>query len=49
MMLPISNYFASMTWWTQRIIAIAIATVSILPLGWGVKIMAGVFVAVLCF
>jgi hypothetical protein len=49
MMLPISNYFTSMTWWMHRILGIAICACCALPVLWAIKVMAAVIVGVLAY
>ena len=49
MMLPISNYYSSMTFWMCRVLGGALALVSLLPLEWGVRVMVWVYVMVLLY
>jgi hypothetical protein len=49
MMLPISCYFTSLTWWIHRVIALVIVLCSLLPLSWSIKTMAVVLTAVLLY
>lgn len=48
-MLPISNYFSSMTWWMHRVMGVAICISCVLPLSWAVKFMGVVIVGILAY
>lgn len=49
MMLPISNYFASITSWMQRVIGVLIAIACMIPLSMGIKLMGVSFMGVLFY
>jgi hypothetical protein len=49
MMLPISNYFTSITSWMHRVIGVAITIATILPLNWAIRLMVAVFAGILVY
>jgi hypothetical protein len=49
MMLPISNYFTSLTSWMHRVFGLALAISALLPLNWAITMMATVIICVEAF
>lgn len=46
MMLPIGNYFTSITNWMHRIIGLALGVSALLPLHWAIVVMTSVIVCI---
>jgi hypothetical protein len=46
-MLPISNFYTSITKWMHRVVSVSLVLSSVIPLGWGIKLMAGTLFVIL--